>query len=166
MIVDLNLDTVKRDILACLGDSGLVVFHGYEGQFIGLATIRWNSEQFPDYQQFLATAKQVGAQMVVFSHREFSVSDIEDELALLEDGEFAPEEQRDFDRRLKSFRRYEGQTCSLELSFEHHSLLYVYRIRADWYAKFLEACDDVESRLPDDDEFEDEGSLGGYFSNN
>ena len=65
----------------------------------------------------------------------------------------------------RDLRRYEGQTCALELAFNHDSRLYVYEVQPDWYEEYLTIEDEIASSLAEEDL--DEGdSLGGYFSKN
>ncbi len=51
--VDLNLDTLKREILEYLESSGFAVFHSHPGGLEGLPMVTWDTERYPDYQMFL-----------------------------------------------------------------------------------------------------------------
>jgi hypothetical protein len=79
--------------------------------------------------------------------------------------ELEREERREMETRLRDMRAYEGETCSLELAFDHHSRYYVYDLRPDWYDEFLEIEDDISAHEAGGD-IEDDGGLGGYFSRN
>ena len=162
--MDLNLDTLKREILESLESGGFAIFHGSPGGLEGLPLVLWDVEHHPDYQMFLDTARKTGARLVIFASREFESSDIDDLLEQLEECDLSREEQRDYERRLKELRIFEGVTCSLELAFDSDSRLYVYEVQPDWYEEFLAVEDEIVSRI-DDDESEDD-SLGGYFSKN
>jgi hypothetical protein len=72
----------------------------------------------------------------------------------------------ELERRVRAVRGYEGVTCALELAFDHHARMYVYELRPDWYEEFLGICDEITSHLPIQEEEEDDGSLGGFYSNN
>jgi hypothetical protein len=163
--VDLNLDTLKREIVDYLEASGLAVFHSSPGGLEGLPLVLWDTENYPDYQTFLAVAQKCAVHLILFAAREFDVEDIEDLTAHLDECELTREERRDYESRLRDMRIYAGVTCSLELAFSHESRLYVYEVQPDWYDDFCAIEDEVLERIAGDEH--DEGdSLGGYFSNN
>jgi hypothetical protein len=164
--VDLNLDTLKREILESLESGGFAIFHGSPGGLEGLPLVLWDVEHHPDYQMFLDTARKTGARLVIFASREFESSDIDDLLEQLEECDLSREEQRDYERRLKELRIFEGVTCSLELAFDCESRLYVYEVQPDWYEEFLNLEDEITTRSCDDDDLDSHNSLGGYFSKN
>jgi hypothetical protein len=164
--VDLNLDTLKREILEYLESAGLVVFHGVPGGLEGTPLVLWDVERYPDYKMFLEAARSTGTQLIVFSAREFEAADVDDLLTHLEELDLTREEQRDFKTRLKDLRGYEGVTCSIELAFDCHSRLYVYEVQPDWYEDFTAVEDEIMSRVAEDDEKDDDEPLGGYFSKN
>ena len=115
---------------------------------------------------FLEVATKTGCTMIVFASREFEPGDIDDLLSQLDDCELTRDERREYESRLRELRAFEGVTCSLELAFDHHSRLYVYEVQPDWYEEFLELEDEIFARVTDDDELDDDDSLGGYFSKN
>jgi hypothetical protein len=163
--VDLNLDTLKREILEYLDSSGFAVFHSHSGGLEGLPMVTWDTERYPDYPIFLDTARKIGCKMILFATRDFDETEIEETIEQLDDCELPAEERRELERRVRAVRSYEGVTCSLELAFDHHARMYVYELRPDWYEEFLGVCDEITSHLPGEEE-EDDGSLGGFYSNN
>jgi hypothetical protein len=163
--VDLNLDTLKREILDYLDKSGFAVFHSHPGGLEGLPMVTWDTERYPDYQIFLETARQVGCKMILFASRDFDAAEIEEALEQLEDSDISTEESRELERRIRAVRSHEGVTCSLELAFDHHARMYVYELRPDWYEEFITVCEEITSHLPAEEE-EDDGSLGGFYSKN
>ncbi len=165
--MDLNLDTLKREILDYLEASGYAVFFSSPGGLEGLPMVLWDTEGHPDYQAFLEVARKSGTRLVMFATREFESTDVDDLVEHLEDCELTREERRDYESRLRDLRAFEGQTCSLELAFDHHSRLYVYELQPDWYEDFLEIEDEIASRAAgEDEEMDGDDSLGGYFSKN
>jgi len=163
--VDLNLDTLKREILDYLESRDLAVFRSTPGTLEDTQMVLWDSEHFPDYRMFLDTALKTGVKMVLFATREFESGDIDDLLEQIEDVDLDRDQQRDYQNRLRKLRIYEGVTCSLELAFHHGSNLYVYELQPDWYEEFLVAEDEIANAMAEDDL--DEGdSLGGYYSKN
>jgi hypothetical protein len=163
--VDLNLDTLKREILAYLEDSGFVIFRSHPGGLEGLSMVTWDSEGYPDYQMFLSAAKQVGVKLILFASRDFDFSEIEEALEQLPECDLSHDERRDFERRLKALRVHEGAICSIELAFDHHSRLYVYELQPDWYEEFVNISDEITLNMPMDEDA-DEDSLGNFYSNN
>ncbi|MBV8903345.1 MAG: hypothetical protein JOZ22_06880 [Acidobacteriia bacterium] len=163
--VDLNLDTLKREILDTLEASGFAIFRGSPGGLEGLPMVLWDVEHYPDYQMFLETARKTGAKLLIFATREFAASDIDELLEQLEDSDLSREEQRDYDRRLREMRIFEGVTCSIEIAFDCSSRLYVYEVQPDWYEEFLNLEEEIHSRF-DENDLDDSNPLGGYFSKN
>lgn len=163
--MDLNLDTLKLEILEFLETSGFAVFHGNPGGLEGLPMVLWDTDRHPDYRMFLEVAQRCDAKLVVFGAREFESEHIDDVVSQLDECNLDRDERRDYESRLRKLRVYAGQTCSLELAFDYHSRLYVYEVQPDWYEEFLGIDEELTERMPDTDE--DEADLpGGYFSNN
>ena len=162
--MDLNLDTLKREILEFLESSGFAVFRSHPGGLEGMPMVTWDTERYPDYQMFLDTARKIGCKMILFASRDFDETEIEEAMEQLDDGDLATEERLELERRVRAVRGYEGVTCSLELAFDHHARMYVYELRPDWYEEFLGVCDEIASHLPAEEE-DDDGSLGGFYSN-
>jgi hypothetical protein len=163
--VDVNLDTLKAEILEYLEAGGFAVFHSNPGGLEGMPIVVWNSEAFPDYQMFLETAKFVDSRLILFATSEFAVEEIEAALEELDSCDFSRDERRDLEVRLKDMRAFSGVTCSLELAYDYQSRYYVYEVRPDWYEDFLSISDEIDSHLPGPAD-DDTGSLGGYFSKN
>ena len=163
--MDLNLDTLKREILEYLESGGFAVFRSHAGGLEGLPMVTWDTERYPDYQMFLETARKIGCKMILFASRDFDEGEIEEALEQLDESEISTEERLDLGRRVRGLRGYEGVTCSLELAFDHHARMYVYELRPDWYEEFLGICEEITSHLPVEEDDEG-GSLGGLFSKN
>ena len=164
--MDLNLDTLKREILDYLEARDLAVFRSTPGTLEDPQMVLWDSEHYPDYRMFLDAAIKTGVKMILFATREFEAGDIEDLLEQIEDLEMDRERQRDYQARLRKMHIYEGVTCSLELAFDYHSRLYVYEMQPDWYDGFLSEDAEIVSRMADSDDMDDNEPLGGYFSKN
>jgi len=163
--VDLNLDTLKREILEYLESSGFAVFRSSPGALEGLPMVLWDAEHYPDYQMFLDVARKTGVNIIVFATREFDASDLDELQAQLDECGFTREEQRDYEGRLREMRIFEGVTCSLEMAFDYNSRLYVFEVQPDWYDDYLSIEDEIASRMADEEEPGD-SSFGGYFSKN
>lgn len=163
--MDLNLDTLKREILDYLEAAGFAVFHSSPGAMDGPPVVLWDTERHPDYQAFLEVARKTGTAIVLFGTTEFDSEEIDDLITHLEDCELSREERRDYESRLREMRIFQGTTCSLELGFDYNSRLYVFELQQDWYEEFLELEDEVIGRMADDEE-DDDNSFDGYFSKN
>ena len=88
----------------------------------------------------------------MFASRELAEEEIDEILEELEDTEFTREERRELEARLGKAQRHVGETCSLELAFDHNAHLYVYEAQPDWYDDFLDACEEINSVLPVEDD--------------
>ena len=166
--MDLNLETLKGEILDYLAASEFAVFRGIAGGLDGMHIVSWDTERFPDYRMFLDTARKAGQKLIVFADRELDEEEVEEATESLEDAGLSREEQREFENRIREAQRHVGSTCSLEIAFDYNSHLYVYEARPDWYEEFLEACDELSAMLPVGDDAEGDGhdGLGGFYSNN
>lgn len=163
--MDLNLDTLKREILDYLESAGFAVFRSSPGGLEGMPMVLWDVEHHPDYQMFLDVSRKCGARLVIFASREFESADLDDLLEQLDDCGLTREEQREYESRLRELRVFEGVTCSIELAFDCDSRLYVYEVQPDWYEEFLTLEEEISARFSHDD-LNSGDSLGGYFSKN
>lgn len=161
-----NLDALKEDILEHLDEQGLVVFHGFCRNPESRPSAYWDTGRHPEFAQFIAIARQAGVKMVVFNHLQFASGMVEDALDRLEECEMPAEELRGHERRLREIAAYHGFTCSLELSYDLDGRSYVYEVQADWYSDFLHILDEIDGFLPEDEEDQDDESMGGYYSRN
>jgi hypothetical protein len=165
--VDLNLDTLKREILGYLDETGFAVFHSLPGTLDAHSSvIFWDTEHHPDYQMFLDVARKSGVKLILVGSREFEASDVDELVEQLDTAELPRDEQRDYRSRLRNMRSYEGQTCSIELAFDYNQRLYIYEVQPDWFEEFLELDEEIIARVADDEDMPDDDALGGYFSKN
>jgi hypothetical protein len=164
--VDLNLDTLKREILDYLETNGFAVFRSSPGGLEGQPMVLWDTENFPDYQSFLDVAQKCGVHLVLFAAAEFKDDDIEELLTHLEECELTRDERRDYESRLRNLRIHAGVTCSLELAFSFDARLHVYEVQPDWYDDFCALEEEIMEHLTGEGPDVEDDSLGGYFSNN
>ena len=164
--MDLNLDTLKREILEYLDGSGFTVFHSSPGGLDNQPMVLWDAERFPDYRMFLDVARQLGCKLVCFASRELQPEEIDDLLLQIDESTIERDEARDFQSRLRGLRSYEGVTCTLELAFDFASRLYVYDVQPDWYEEFLNIEDEIIAQYETGDDVDDSDSLGGYYNKN
>ena len=164
--MDINLDTLKREILDYLESSGFAVFHSSPGGLEGMPMVLWDVQKHPDYQMFLDVARRSGTTLVIFAAREFDAAELDELVDQMEDCDLSREEQREYESRLRELRVHEGVTCTLELAFDYNSRLYVYEVQPDWYEEFLSLEEEITSRFADENGGDSGESLGGYFSKN
>ena len=70
--VDLNLDTLKREILDYLESHGSRRLPQQpRARLEGFPMVLWDSEHYPDYQMFLEVAIKAGVKLILFATREF-----------------------------------------------------------------------------------------------
>jgi hypothetical protein len=162
----LNLDAMKADILEQLQAEGFVIFHGYCRNGQSRPVAYWDTTRTPEFQAFLATARQAGAKMMVFNQVQFFEGMVDDALDQLEQCELPVEERRGYERRLREMSAYQGFTCALELSFDSEARTFVYDLQADWYAEFMHILDDIDGFESEGEEEGEDGPVGGYFSRN
>lgn len=162
-----NLDTLKDEIVEYLKAEGFTIFYGFTRMLDETPVVYWNVDERPDFREFLAAARDLGARVIVYMARAFDSGMVDRALQLLEECDFSRDEHRSYERRLKEFRPYDGFTCAIELSFDYATRLYMYAVEADWYSDFLQLSDEIEAAAREsDDEDEDDESMGGYFSRN
>jgi hypothetical protein len=162
--VDLNLESLKNEILDYLEHSEFAVFRSFSGGLDGILMITWDIDRFPDYRQFLEVARKAGVKLVMFASRELEEDEIDELLEEVEETNLTRDERRDVDRRINEVRRRIGAVCSLELAFDYNSHLYVYEAQPDWYEEFLDLSEEISAAH---DTMEDGADgLGGYYSAN
>ncbi len=162
----LNLNVLKTEIRETLVDRKFAVFPGYSRAMESLPAVYWDTHRYPDYHQFLDTADAAGARLMILHARQFSALLVDNAIEQLEDADFAPEDRRAIERRLRDLRPYDGFTCAIELSFDQNGRTYMFELRTDWYEEFSDLLDEIDSAMPHPEDESDEGPIGGYFSKN
>jgi hypothetical protein len=160
-----DLETLKTEILAYLDKTSFAVFHGLPGvteQF----PVFWDVERRPDFGEFLSAAEKTGTKLVVFEHRQFSLRQIDELLDQLEEADFTREEKRSYSNRIREIQKYEGFTCSLELSFSYDGRVFLYQQQTDWYRNWQELLEEIGALVDEQDEDDGADAIGGYFSKN
>ncbi|MBI3684730.1 MAG: hypothetical protein HY235_30540 [Acidobacteria bacterium] len=160
-----NLEATKKEIQEYLKSKGLAIFHGFVSDLPEQKLVLWDVDGKPDFREFVDCGLQTGARLMVFNTLVFRREMVDETLESLEEADMDRDEQRNIERRLKELRAYDGFTCSVEMSFEHQSRIYIYDLRTDWYEELLDLREQMDMLESDDIEDEDE-SMGGYFSRN
>ena len=162
----LDLESLRVEIQAHLENSGLPVFYGYHRLLDTMAQVSWDTAGHPDYREFLETARAAGAKLIVFNHDAFSLSRIDEALEELEECDFPREEKRSYETRLRQLEAYEGFTSSLQLSFSLENRVYLFELHTEWFDALNNILGELDTALEEEEDEEEQGPLGRYFSNN
>jgi hypothetical protein len=162
-----NLDVLKTEIRDYLEAAHFNVYYGYSRMLDTLPVVFWDVERYPDYKMFLRTAEGTEVKLIVLHSREFSVDLVDDAVERLPVAGFDRDEQRNVERKLRDMRVYDGFTCAIELSFDLQGRAYIFSLHTDWYDEFSDLLEDIDDAIADEqDDDDDEGPIGGYFSKN
>lgn len=159
-----DLETLRSEIESFLQQAGLTIFYGSHQMSDGLFQVSWDVGRHPDFKEFLATAKAAGANLIVFTQQSFSLDQIDAALDQLEDCELTYDEKRQYESRLRQLQAYEGFTSALELSFTLENRAYFFEVHTDWFEAFTDLLNELDALV--DEDVNEDGTLGGYFSNN
>src|ERR1035437_530407 len=108
LTVDLNLETLKRQMVEYLEASEFAVFYSDPGGLKGLPLVLWDVDRYPDYQMFLDVARKAGVKIILFGAAEFDAADLDELAEQIEEGEFNREEQREYQARIRKLRVHKG----------------------------------------------------------
>jgi hypothetical protein len=161
-----DLGALKNEVVEYLAAQGMTAFHSCMRHHEGVPAIGWDSKHYPDFRQFVDTAKHAGADMVVIRCDHFSDDDVEEALSELEEADLEDGDRRRIERRLRDLRGYAGFVCGIELSYDHQGRLYFFDLHTDWYDEYLDLHDELVASLPEPSEEQDDGPVGGYYSRN
>jgi hypothetical protein len=167
-----DLETLRTEIEEYVKTEDFAVFRGFPRLPEPAKMVHWDSEEYPDFRDFLRLPKQLGVPLVVFHHRKLSPAFIDDALDQLDAVDLPDEEYVEYQRRLRELRVFEGFTSAVELSFDYEGRIYLYTRRAEWYEDLLDIADELHDYLAgdEDEEFGDleepDEDIGPYFSKN
>lgn len=162
----LDLETLRKEVQEFLEESGIPVFYGYRQMLDAINQVSWDVEMHPDFREFVKAGRKAGVKLMVFSYRAFSLDQIDEALDQVEDSNLSREEKRSFETRLRQLQAYEGFTCSLELSFSMESDVYTFELNTDWYQAMNQILAELDAIADEEENGNDDNSLGGYFSKN
>ena len=160
----LNLDGLSTEIQKHLEHAGLAVFYSQASAIDSAAPrVLWDCQQHPDFREFVETARAANVKLMVFHQREFTIEQIDEAMEQLAECDLPREEYREFERRLKEMRAFDGFVCEIELSFTHDGCIFIFDLRTDWYRVLSEVIGEIDALMGIDD---DADAMGGYFSKN
>jgi hypothetical protein len=161
----LDLEALRAEMQAYLEDQGMAVFYGYSRLIDSPVQVYWDVERHPDFREFLEAGRHAGAKLVVFYHRAFALDQIDEALDRLEESDLTREEKRNYELRLRELQAYEGFTCAIELSFDLEGRVYLFEVRTEWFQSLNDVLNEIEA-VTEEEEDDDHGPIGGYFSKN
>ena len=161
-----NLEALRTEMLDHLASRNLVVFHSHPRADELGAHIYWDTEHYADYRQFVAAAEAAGVRLITVFARVFSDELIENCTELLDGADFGRDERRSLEARLRELSAYVGFTCEIEMAFDLNGQTYVFDLRTDWFDEANELQDSLEAAYSPEEDEEQKGPLGGYYSNN
>jgi len=161
-----NLETLRHEIEQHLESRGLAVFRSYprtdsEASLTG--AVYWDSENHPDYREFVEAASAAGVRLITLYSRELTTDIVETALAHLSETDLERDERRALDTRLHEIQAYEGFTCQIELSFDHAQRTYIFEVRTEWFDELNDLVERIQYSYEDEG---DDNPLSGYYSNN
>ncbi len=160
-----DLEKLRSEMETYLQQSGLVVFYGVHHTLDELLQVSWDTERHSDFREFLRTAEAAAVKLIVFNQQSFSLVQIDAALDQLEECDFTREEKRQYESRLRQLQSYEGFTSALKLSFSLEGQIYFFQAHTDWYEAFTDILGELDA-ASEEQPIDEDGSLGGYFSNN
>jgi hypothetical protein len=155
-----NLDSVHAEIEEYLESRGIAVFHAFPGTGERAPAVHWNTDQHPDYRDFLSVAEAAAVRMVALHANEFQDEMVDEALESLAQSSIAGPQRASIERRMRDLRRYDGYTCQIELSFDLPPRVYVFDLRTEWFQELSDMLDEIDDARPDLPD------PPGYFSKN
>jgi hypothetical protein len=158
-----NLNHLSSEIRDYLEKRGLVIFRGLPRANAADSAILWDTEQFPDYRDFIAAAEAVEARLITLHTNEFSAAIVEEALDRLVETRGDSAGRRAIEQRLREISVYEGFTCQIELAFAYGAREYIFDLRTEWFEDLNDLLDQIDERSEEEDT---PSPFGGYYSNN
>lgn len=160
-----HLDALRSELHAALTEQEFAIFHGLSRLMDNVPMVHWDARRHPDFHEFLRVARQLGTRLMIVHEREFIPEHIEGALQDLQESNLFGEPRRELESRLHSMRRYEGELCLIEMSFDYQGRIYLFTAQTDWYEDLNDVLDEIETLGTEPTEGPDHG-LGGFFSRN
>ena len=162
-----NLDKLKSEIERKLETDRFIVFRGLARSWEDSDIVYWQTEKYPDYNDFLQTAEAVGIRLIVLAITEFHESAGEDMEDRLETASFPRDERRAAEKSIKDLKTRVGAICTIELSYTFDNQIYMYEVKPPWFEEYEDMIDNL---MMADGPFQmdesDDTPMGGFFSKN
>jgi hypothetical protein len=138
-----NLISLKDDMVAFIEGHGIHRLPGYVTEDI--PSVVWENQDNPDsWKDFVEMAKHVGAPFVTFSEMTLEAEELD---ALVEEAEEMnfPDEQATELVEAEWLRKYAGKIGYIQLGFVHQGIAFLHETTTEWYERFQQLVDDIES---------------------
>src|SRR5262245_5362437 len=113
-----NLTNLLLEIQEHIASRGLTIFYSLPRSLDADLAIYWNTEQHPDFREFVAAAEASGARVITLYSREFSSDLAAEAMESLAESQLDRDDRRRYEQRLREISSYEGFTCQIEMSFD------------------------------------------------
>jgi len=141
-----DLDSLLAEIEQRLESRGMAVFWSHpreaEGSLAG--AVHWDSDNHPDYRDFIETAYAAGGRVVALHALPFKSGVVDTAMARLSQSQLDRHEREQIEERLNEIKGYEGSSCQIEMSFDHAQRTYLFEIRADWFDELDELIQHIQ----------------------
>lgn len=162
-----NLTNLLLEIQEHIAARGLTIFYSLPRSLDADLAIYWNTDQHPDFREFVSAAEASGARVITLYSREFSADLAAEAMESLSDAQLDRDDRRRFEQRLREISAYEGFTCQIEMSFDLGQRDYIFDLRTEWFDELNDIVDQLDDAMAVEQEDEDTGPLGGgYYSKN
>lgn len=154
-----NLASTKDDMVAFIEGHGMRRIPGHAGDDV--PSILWEDEDNPDsWKDFVETAKAAGATFITMSDAVLEKEDVEMLIEEVQEQELNSEMVNGSSEldEAQSLVTYIGKIGHLQLGFPHQGIMFVYEASTEWYDRYQQLIDSIDS-LGDivfEDEDEDE----------
>ena len=162
-----DLDTVLEEVERTLKAKNFTIFRGHSRGFDSRPQVEWDVENRPDFREFLDVAEALSVRLIVVQQSKLEPEMIESALERLELAEVPTSERREYERDIERLRAYVGFSCSLQLSFDHNGLTYLYELYTPWYSELLDIAEEIDTAIDEQTRQSSQGGpIGGYYSQN
>ena len=159
-----NLIALKDDMVAFIEGHGLKRLPGYVTE--ETPSVVWEDLDNPDsWKDFVEMAKHVGAPFVTYSEVVLEADEL-DLLAEEVEGLNFPDEESHELTEARWLRNYAGMVGYIQLGFVYQGMAFLHETTTEWYERFQNLMEDLESLhdivLDDEDEGCDEDCGCGH----
>jgi len=110
-----ELDALSEEIERYLAQQQFLIFRGYPETGEARLVAHWDTENYPDYREFLELGKQLGARVVLYYVHRLTTEALDEAGQDLEAADLDEQQYLSLRARLRALRSYEGSVGWLEL---------------------------------------------------
>ena len=164
----LDLETLRKEMQAHLEKSGMPIFFGHHRMLDSLIQVSWDTEGHPDFREFIETAVNPGLSWWCLIRPLSSSTKLTRLWKNWKPPILRAKKSAISKRASSNCRPMKASLAPSQLSFALEGRLYLFELRTDWYDSMRDILNELEVATDpfSDEEEEEEGPIGGYFSNN